>query len=643
MWYAFLLSTQGSMPMIVYVYSEDDEAFVEKNKALALWPSELQYLPFEKLDTLDTDLVTHLLVTGWVKEIKKVMEMAYRHAIPLGIIPTAKQKELRRTLDLPLKIEDVITLALKPAEKKVDLLFCNDIIVLQEVVIGDAPPLDHFDTILKGTSLLDRIKLFWHTLKTVKHLKHSKIRIKDAKENEMTVSAVGMVGIEYNNATFAAKLFSSKLSASDGKLLLVILAPTSIIQYMGYLYQSLVSYITPKNLPRSVGYISSSEIEVDSEHFLSVRIDSTEGSKLPVTLTVQQEILALSVGEKFWEKQNGTQSSKDTIKIDHLPSDKESADYLGKAMPLFTHASQEQYTSLFSNLREEGKVNSVYIILLILSTLLATLGLFVNSASVVIGAMLLAPLMQPIVSLSMGVLRQDSALEINGAKSIFWGVSAVLATAALLALLMPIERLTAEMAGRLSPTILDLFIAIVSGVAAAYVKSNEKILSSLAGVAIAVALVPPIAVAGIGLGWGDLHMFMMAFLLFVTNLVGIVIAAGVTFMVLGYSPLRVARKGLMTWTLIVALVSLPLYNAFNQIEEDIQIQRTLSNLTFDLKQHTVKLTHVRLIHRPEKDEIRTEVIASGILSQKEKLILKETILKSLDKEAEVVVTFRYRL
>jgi len=629
--------------MIVYVYSEEDEGFVEKNKALALWPSGLHYLPFEKLDTLDPAKVTHLLVTGWVKEIKKVMEVAYGHDITLGIIPTPKQKELIRTLELPSKTEEAIALALTPAEKRVDLLFCNDTIVLQEVVIGDAPPLDHFDTVLKGKSFFDRIKLFWRTLKTVKHLKHSKVKIKNAKENEMDISAVGMVGIEYNNSTFAAKLFSNRLSASDGKLLLVILSPTSMMQYMGYLFQSLVSYVTPKALPRSVGYISSSEIQIDSEHFLSVRIDSTEGSKLPIRLKVLPETLALSVGEKFWEKQKNIQSSKDSIKIDHLPSDKENADYLSKTIPLFSHASQEQYTTLFSNLREEGKLNSVYIILLILSTLIATFGLFVNSSSVVIGAMLLAPLMQPIVSLSMGVLRQDSALEINGAKSIFWGVLAVLVTAALIATFTPIERLTTEMSGRLSPTILDLFIAIVSGVAAAYVKSNEKILSSLAGVAIAVALVPPLAVAGIGLGWANWHMFMMAFLLFTTNLVGIVLAAALTFVILGFSPLHVAKKGIMTWIVIVSLVSIPLYNAFKQMEEDIKTQRTLTNLTFHLKQHEVKLTKVQLIHYPTIDEIRTEVISSGILSKEEKKTLKETILKSLDKEAEVIVTFRYKL
>ena len=629
--------------MTVYVYSKKDEGFVEKNKALALWPSGLQYLPFENLDTLDPANVTHLLVTGWVKEIKKVMEVAYGHDITLGIIPTPKQKELIRTLELPSKTEEAIVLALTPSEKKVDLLFCNDTIVLQEVVIGDAPPLDHFDTVLKGKSVFDRIKLFWRTLKTVKHLQHSKVKIRNAKENEMDVSAVGMVGIEYNNSTFAAKLFGNKLSASDGKLLLVILSPTSMMQYMGYLFQSLVSYATPKALPRSVGYISSSEIQIDSEHFLSVRIDSTEGSKLPIRLKVLPETLALSVGEKFWEKQKNTQSDKDSIKIDHLPSDKESADYLSKTIPLFSHASQEQYTVLFSNLREEGKLNTVYIMLLILSTLIATFGLFVNSSSVVIGAMLLAPLMQPIVSLSMGVLRQDSALEINGAKSIFWGVLAVLVTAALVATFTPIERLTVEMSGRLSPTILDLFIAIVSGVAAAYVKSNEKILSSLAGVAIAVALVPPLAVAGIGLGWANWHMFMMAFLLFTTNLVGIVLAAAFTFMILGFSPLHVAKKGIMTWMVIVSLVSIPLYNAFKQMEEDIKTQKTLTNLAFHLKEHEVKLTKVQLIHNPAIDEIRTEVISSGILSKEEKKILKETILKSLDKEAEVVVTFRYKL
>jgi uncharacterized hydrophobic protein (TIGR00271 family) len=251
--------------------------------------------------------------------------------------------------------------------------------------------------------------------------------------------------------------------------------------------------------------------------------------------------------------------------------------------------------------------------------------------------------MQPIISLSMGVLRQDSGLELNGAKSIFWGVLAVILTAAIIALFTPIERLTSEMAGRLSPTILDLFVAIVSGAAAAYVKSNEKILGSLAGVAIAVALVPPLAVAGIGLGWADWHMFSTAFLLFITNLVGIVLSAAFVFVLLGFSPLHVAKRGILVWLTIVLLVSIPLYISFEKMKEDIAIQKTLSNLAFNVGIHEVKLTHIELIHRTKTDEIRCEVIATGILSKAEKELLKEAIVKSIGKEAEVIVTFRYRL
>ncbi|RRS30861.1 MAG: hypothetical protein P794_05655 [Epsilonproteobacteria bacterium (ex Lamellibrachia satsuma)] len=629
--------------MIYYIYSEDSQTFIEENKTLEIWSSRINYLPFSKLNELDVTRVSHLLVTGCLEEIKLLIGVASQNSIPLGIIPTSEQKELISTFELPNKTEDAIALALTPSQKKIDVLYCNETIVLQEVVVGDAPPLDQFDTALKGKTFFDRVKLFWHTVKKVKDLKHTQMKITDAKENEIKFSAVGVVGVEYNNTTFAAKLISSQLSANDGKLSIVILSPISIMQYIGYLFKSFVSRLTPENLPKSVGYIRSSRIIIEPNAPMEVLIDSSQKQQTPVELEVKKEVLALGIGEKFWEKQNKEKSTKDSIKIDHLPSDEESASYLGNAIPLFSHASQEQYAALFTNLREESRLSSTFMILLILATMIATFGLFINSASVIIGAMLLAPLMQPIVSLSMGVLRQDSDLQINGAKTIFVGVFAVLFTAAIIAFFTPIDRLTTEMAGRLSPTILDLFVAIVSGVAAAYAKSNEKILSSLAGVAIAVALVPPIAVAGIGLGWVDLHMFSMAFLLFITNLVGIVLAAAFTFVVLGFSPLHIARKGILTWMGIVAVVAIPLFSAFLKMEEDINIQKTLSNLAFNVGEHEVKLTHIELFHRSKTDEIRCEVISTGILQTEEKRRLKEAILKSIDKKAEVIVTFRYRL
>ena len=628
--------------MIYYIYSPTELAFIESVKE-QLKEKDIHYLSFDDLDTLEVSSVSHLMVTGCLDEIKLVLAIAHKNSLTVGIVPTSKQTELIRTFSLPSKLEDALSLALVPTDKKLDLLYSNGIIVLQEVVIGEAPPLDQFDSALKGKTYFDRIKMFWHTIKKVKHLKHTQMKIIDAKENEIKLSAVGMVGIEYNNATFAAKLISSQLSATDGKLSIVILSPTSIVQYMGYLFKALISHLTPEVLPRSVGYVRSAKLEIETKLPLNVLVDSSIQQQTPLVLDIKKEALALSVGEAFWGKQKVESNIKDSIKVDHLPSDEASTNYLSKAIPLFSHASQEQYASLFKNLREESKLTQNFMVLLIFSTMIATFGLFINSSSVIIGAMLLAPLMQPIVSLSMGVLRQDTSLEFNGAKTVAIGVFAVLVTAALIALFTPIERLTSEMAGRLSPTILDLFVAIVSGAAAAYAKSHEKILGSLAGVAIAVALVPPLAVAGIGLGWADWHMFLTAFLLFITNLVGIVLSAAFMFVLLGFSPLHLAKKGILVWLTIVVIVAMPLYSSFEKMKKGIAIQKTLSNLAFNVGTHDVKLTHIELIHRAKIDEIRCEVIATGILSKREKVLLKEAILKSIGKEAEVIVTFRYRL
>jgi len=628
--------------MIYYIYNQEQSEFVESTKEY-LKEQEVTYLLFEDLYTVDISQTTHLLVTASLDEIKRVLVLAEKTHLSVGIIATPKQKELMRTFALPSKLEEAVALALIPSEKPLDILYANEHMVLQEVVVGDAPPLDAFDNTLGDKTYLDRIKTFWHTMRKVKTLKHTELKIVDAKENEIKLSAVGVVGLEYHNNTFASKLISSQLSASDGKLSIVILSPTSIVQYMGYLFKALVSHLTPKTLPTSVGYMRSSSFSIESKDVLEVLVDSKKFGQTPVTLTVREKSLALSVGKTFWERQGEQTNGKDSIKVDHLPSDEESSSYLSQAIPLFSHASKEQYASLFTSLREESRVTQSFMVLLILATMIATFGLFINSSSVIIGAMLLAPLMQPIVSLSMGVLRQDVTLEMHGFKTIVIGVFAVLMTAALIAMFTPIERLTSEMAGRLSPTILDLFVAIVSGAAAAYAKSNEKILGSLAGVAIAVALVPPIAVAGIGIGWGDWSMFSTAFLLFITNLVGIVLAAALTFAMLGFSPLHLAKKGIVTWFIIVALVSIPLSNAFSKMKEDIKIQKVLSNVSFNVGKHDVKLTHIVIVHRRDSDEIRCEVISTGILNKEEKIRLKEAILKSIHKKAEVIVTFRYRL
>ena len=625
--------------MIYYIYANSVEEFafsvLEYSKKKDL---EFRLLEIDKLNELTLE-EGHLLVSGTVHDIKIVMDYAHKHNMSMGIIPLAKQKELKHTFLLSSNFEESIDSALKISKKKIDLLYCNDELVLQEVVIGEVPPLDSFSSKMEQENIQARIKSFFGLFSKIKNLKHTSFTVTTAKEKVLKFSAIGAVGIEYNNRTFASKLVSKFLKFNDGRLTLILLSPSSILEYMGYIFQSHILQRTASNLPSSVGYIHSPSLKIESQKELLVKVDNESLFKTPIVLESRAEALALSVTEEFWEKSAKVKEIKENVKVDHLSSDEEMSSYLGKNIPLFAHASKEQFTALFTNLREESKLNTTFMTLLILATMIATFGLYINSASVIIGAMLLAPLMQPIVGVSMGLLRQDTTLLFNGIKSILIGVLAVIVSAIFISWLLPLEQLTSEMKGRLSPTILDMFVAIVSGIAAAYAKSNEKIVGSLAGVSIAVALVPPLVVSGIGLGWGEWSMFSSALLLFITNLVGIILAASLTFLALGFSPLSVAKRGLGYAVVLVTLVSIPLTLSFKQMKHDLEIQKRLSTFHVVIGEKNIYLREIEI----KGKEVDCEVIASDILSAKEKKMLKKMIAKRVGEKIQILVTFRYKL
>jgi len=623
-----------------YLYCEQEEPTVIATQAyLADQQIDVRMLGIHELASAKIDEGSHLLVTASLYGIKTVLHYASIHQLSVGIIPKPSQKELIHTFALSSKHPESIEMALLPSQKKMDLLYCEEELVLQEVVIGQVPPLDNFASSMEQKGIGSRIGSFMTLTKRLKHLKHRRFEITTAKEKSLHFSAIGAVGVEYNNRTFASKLISNHLKYNDGRLSLVILSPSSMVEYMGYIFQTHILNQTPKKLPSSVGYIHSKSVQIETEEPLGVTIDGDRCLQTPITLHNQAEAVALSVGEAFWQKSATVKEIKESVKVDHLPSDDEVASYLGKRIPLFSHASQERFTGLFSNLREESSLSSTFMILLILATMIALFGLYINSASVIIGAMLLAPLMQPIVGVSMGLLRQDSSLLLGGLRSIAVGVLAVMVTSIVLAWLLPLEQLTSEMNGRLSPTILDLFVAIISGVAAAYAKSNEKIIGSLAGVSIAVALVPPLVVSGIGLGWGAWGMFGSALLLFITNLVGIILAASLTFLLLGFSPIHVAKKGLLYAMSLVAVVSIPLAISFAHMRHNIEVQQTLSAFETTLGSKSIHLKNIEL----HGNEVRCEVIASDILSKEEKQELKRLISEEVGQEVQVLVSFWYAL
>jgi uncharacterized hydrophobic protein (TIGR00271 family) len=341
----------------------------------------------------------------------------------------------------------------------------------------------------------------------------------------------------------------------------------------------------------------------------------------------------INVGNSLQEAGSGATGARERIDINNLPREKELLKARNqKRIPLFSYASEERFHDLFPALREDAKLNSIYMVLMVLSTGLATVGLYLNSASVIIGAMLLAPLMAPIVSLSMGILRGDVSLFKNSMVKIVIGVIIALLSSALITLLFPHKPITEEMLERLNPTLLDLAVAIISGIAAAYSKSFKEIIQSLAGVAIAVALVPPLAVAGIGIGHVDFYFFYQAFLLFSTNLIGIIISATFTFRVLGYSAAVRRKTSLVVVFIFLALILIPLYLSYSRIVEDRVFEKSLRQERFLVNEKYLIITKASIIWRGDKRIILMDILAREPLTREDLNTFRKKIQANFNKK-----------
>ncbi|MEO5509075.1 MAG: DUF389 domain-containing protein [Longimicrobiales bacterium] len=269
---------------------------------------------------------------------------------------------------------------------------------------------------------------------------------------------------------------------------------------------------------------------------------------------------------------------------------------------------------VFTNAAEAATETKLpYWLITVVAGALATLGLALNSSAVIIGAMLIAPLLGPLVGLGLGLASGDGRLTLHTAIVIIGSTIVVIATAALLTMLLPFPTVTDEILARTRPTTLDLAVAVLSGLAGAIVTVSRarNLAGAVPGVAAAVALVPPLSVAGfgIGIGWnGDI--IRGSLLLYSANLAGVVLSAMFVFLVAGMhrtSVLGTARSwheregstrigrnidrvpglrslGVATspWTrlalvaVFAAVLAVPLTATLRQISRETRVQRAIA-------------------------------------------------------------------
>lgn len=196
------------------------------------------------------------------------------------------------------------------------------------------------------------------------------------------------------------------------------------------------------------------------------------------------------------------------------------------------------------------------------AAIIAAYGLLLNSVAVVIGAMIVAVLLGPIMGIALALVDGDDRLLRSSLIAEGIGASFVFGLAFAIGLIHAQLPLTPEILARTSPNLLDLVVALAGGAAGAYATASPRVSAGVVGVAIATALVPPLAASAICVAHARFDLALGAFLLFFANLVAIQFAASIVLWAQGFHrisenllhPLRLIRRGLVPAVLLLALV-----------------------------------------------------------------------------------------
>lgn len=297
-----------------------------------------------------------------------------------------------------------------------------------------------------------------------------------------------------------------------------------------------------------------------------------------------------------------------------------------------------------------------YWLQIILSMGIASLGLVLNSTAVVIGAMLISPLMNPILELGMGLVVGSTFLTIRALVRVLGSVLAVVLSAAAITVALPFHELTNEIAARTAPTLLDLLIAVLCALAAGFTAARPSSdgTATAAGTAIGIALVPPLCVIGYGIGTAQLRVASGASLLFTANFSAIVLFAVLIFLLLEFETTptqaleaqvltgerashrmeRTARRLRETFgprsgamlrvampLVLVVAVFLPLRRALSEVAWQVQVRAAIGHM---LRESAVTRNAVRSFVGVERHLIDVRLV---VLARPEEALALERELK----------------
>lgn len=283
------------------------------------------------------------------------------------------------------------------------------------------------------------------------------------------------------------------------------------------------------------------------------------------------------------------------------------------------------HDAVLKQIAEDSGWSGRYAFLIVISAAISLLGLLMPSVAVLIGAMLLSPLMMPIIGLGFGIATLDTREIRRSATALIVGAGLAVGLSVLFVTLSPIQTITSEIAGRTRPTLFDLLVALLSAVAGAYALIRGRG-GAVVGVAIAIALMPPLVVVGFGIATLNWTVFAGSLLLFLTNAITIALTAALVARFYGFgSHLSPQHTGwqLILFVVALGLLSLPLGTALRQIAFEAVAQRQVRDTISEHFADASRLGQLDIDYDADPIRIRAVVLTPQLDPKADQVLVRD--------------------
>jgi diacylglycerol kinase family enzyme len=303
----------------IYVHPPETEHLIERLREHASQPSITPVLIDTLISGQQDKLLTeadHVVVSGSLSAIRKVIQSAEDHGFSVGVIPTDKQRKLGQFYDIPNEMDPAMDLALETDPIGMDLVKCNGHIVLNKATIGQMPILD-------APSDTGRFGILKAALARIFKIDLIKSRFATAGAGEIVTAASGCIILNNKQSSIAGRLIAKGSGIADGTIRTLISAPISVIKYLKFLF-SLSSRIQgSRKPPSSIGYIKSSAIEIEPGNEMDVWIDGEKLTRMPFRCEVTHRAIRVNVGPAIRAEASSRKLAEERVEIDNLPRGKE--------------------------------------------------------------------------------------------------------------------------------------------------------------------------------------------------------------------------------------------------------------------------------------------------------------------------------